>query len=170
MLGLALTILKPFNAGLVVWLVLSGNNYCAAGAIIWLMLCDIFDGYFFRRSHLAPNKRLRWFRRVFDVTGDHLAIETVLIIMVIRLDFPITWYATEVARQLMLLAIWLYGYQMKRPLREPNLSSRISNLSVGLMAVGWLTFPAATGWLLIPMIGFGLPGLYQYYRTIKFDI
>lgn len=165
MFGLVLTFLKPFNIVLVLWLILYDRNWPAAAAIMWLMICDIFDGFFFRRSSLASDKKLLWFRRVFDVAGDRVAIEAVLVIMIIRLSFPLYLYVVEGIREVFLLGIWLHGYRVRRPLREPNLLSRISTFAVGLMAMAWLTFPGVAAWLLIPVVAFGVPGARQYYRT-----
>ena len=166
MFGLVLTFLKPFNTALVLWLIWTDQKLAGAASIAFLMLCDIYDGYFFRLSPLASNKKLLWFRRVFDVAGDRVAIETVLIILILRFNFPLYLYGVEGVREIFLLGIWIYGYRVKRPLREPNLLSRISTFSVGLMAMAWLTIPNWAPWLLIPIVGFGIPGAMQYYRTI----
>ena len=166
MLGLILTFLKPFNTALVLWLILSGSNWLAAMAIMWLMICDILDGFFFRRSSFKANKKLFWFRRVFDVVLDRVATEAVLVTMIVCLNFPLYLYFTEGVREFFLLGAWLYGLKARRPLREPNLFSRISAFNVGLMAIAWLIVPKAAVWLLIPVIAFGIPGLRQYYWTI----
>lgn len=47
MFGLFLTFLKPLNTALVIWFILSDTNWLAAIAVMWLMICDIFDGFFF---------------------------------------------------------------------------------------------------------------------------
>lgn len=166
MFGLILTLIKPFNSAFVLWFIINNNNWLAAIAIAWLMLCDIFDGYFFRRSPWGEDKKLLWFRRVFDVACDRVAIEAVLMIMIIYLQFPIYLYITEGVREIFLVSIWLYGYRTGKPLREPNLFSRLSTFSVGLMAIAWLTFPRIAAWCLIPIILFGIPGAKKYYQAV----
>ncbi len=166
MFGLFLTLLKPFNTALVLILIYQDKRLCAALAILFLMLCDIFDGVSFRRSPLASNKKLLWLRRVADIAGDRIAIEAVLLWMLLRLNFPPALYSVEGVREVFLGCLIIYGYWKRRPLREPNLLSRISAFCVGIMAMAWLAWPIAAPWLLLPVVGFGIPGALKYYRTI----
>lgn len=166
MFGLFLTFLKPLNTASVLWFILSGSNWLAATAIVWLMVCDIFDGFFFRRSSFSRSKNLSRFRRAFDVALDHIAIEAVLVVMVVHLNFPLYFYVIELIRDVILVGLLLYSYKVRRPLWEPNLLSRISALAVGLMATAWLIAPAAAVWFLIPIVVFGIFGSRQYYRAI----
>ena len=169
MFGLFLTCIKPLNTTIVLWFIFQSDNWLAALAILWLMLCDIFDGYFFRRSRLAIPKYL-WWRRIADVVGDRFAIEVVLLTMIFRLDFPFYLYATDLVREFVLLGIWLYSYKIGRPFREPNMYSRLSTLFVGIMAITWLTFPTATAWFFLPVFVFGVIGCEQYWETIQLRV
>ncbi len=166
MLGLVMTYCKPLNALLVIFLILNNQKVLAAVSIVFLMLCDIFDGVLFRRSPLASNKRLLWTRRVADVVGDRLAIEVVAITMIIFLNFPWYLYAIGFLREMILLSIIVYSYKTNRLIREPNMSSRIATGFLGIMSVMWLVKPVLTPWCLIPLLSFGIPGAWQYYQTV----
>ncbi|MBI4087174.1 hypothetical protein HY416_04355 [Candidatus Kaiserbacteria bacterium] len=130
------------------------------------MICDIFDGILFRRSVLAHNERIVWFRRVLDVVGDRIAIEAVLILMIFHTEFPLYLYAVEGIRQAILLLVILYGYHIGKPLREPNMCSRLATFAVGLMAITWLVFPGMASILLVPVSVLGILGIITYYRTV----
>ena len=164
MFGLVLTFLKPLHTGIILYLLAIDADQWAAIGIVWLVVCDIFDGFFFRRSSLASRDSLSWMRRVSDVIGDRIAIEAVMVTMIICRDFPLYFYAVEGVRELCLLTIWLRGYHVKRPLREPNMLSRLSTLSVGLMAIAWLSYPIATVLCLMLVVAFGIPGTRRYYQ------
>ena len=130
------------------------------------MLCDIFDGIFFRCSPLASNKKLLWSRRIADVTGDRLAMEGVAITMIIHSNFPWYLYAIGFLREMVLLSIILFGYKTGRLIREPNMCSRMATGFLGIMSVVWLVNPPLTPWCLIPLLGFGVPGAWQYYQKV----
>ncbi len=167
MIGLFLTLLKPFNAGITIYCIFNGYNYQAAGILMWLMLCDILDGFLFSLSALLDNKKLSLFRRIFNTVGDYVSVQMVLMVMIVRLDFPLYLYSIEVIREISLLAVWLYGYWIKKPLMVANLPARISIFSVGLMAAAWLTLPELAKWIIIPVIVFGILGTRQHYLTTK---
>jgi len=169
-LGVFLTLLKPLNAIFVLWSILYDHNWLGAVAIIWLIICDIFDGFFFSRSSLSNNKNLFWWRRVFDVTIDYVALLSVSTVLLIYYDFPLYLYIFLCIREIILLFILLYGYWLKNPLREPNLSSRLSQFSGGLMIAIWLIFPSIAFYFLIPLIIFGILGSKKYYRTITSNV
>lgn len=179
MFGIFLTFLKPFNSAFIGWCLFYNYKVAAALGIAWLMLCDIFDGVFFRLSTLAKTgeipkifrlfdvRNLGWFRRVCDVVGDRVAVEFCMILMIIWYEFPWWLYSVELIREFFLIGIWVYGRTMKNvTVRDPNLLSRLSMLCVGLMGMTWLLEPDYAALLVLPIIGFGIPGAIQYYRVI----
>jgi phosphatidylglycerophosphate synthase len=170
MLGLTLTLLKPFNIIIIAWLILIDKAWLAAVAIIWFMISDIYDGFLFKRSSLAYNEKLFWFRRVFDTIWDRIAIAIVLIILIIHLNFPLYLYIAEIIREILLFSIWLYGYINKNPIKEPNIYSRISTFSLGLISISWLVMPYIAIWFLVPMILFGILGIKNYYAAVRSNI
>ncbi len=179
MFGIFLTFLKPFNSAFIGWCLFHNYKLAAALGIGWLMLCDIFDGVFFRQSALAKSgeiphlfkvigiQDMSWFRSISDVVGDRIAVEFCQILMVVWYDYPIWLYAIELLKEFFLIGIWLYGkYWKSFTVRAPNPLSRLSMLSVGLMGMAWLLFPVSAPWFLIPVLGFGIPGAIQYYNLI----
>ena len=166
MTGLILTFLKPFTTGLVIYFIINGYKFSAALTILLLIFCDIFDGILFCKSNLALNQKLSWLRRVVDIIGDRIAIQVILIFMIIYSNFPIYLYVVETIREIFLLCIWYYGFKTENPIREPNLPSRFSNLSVGLMAISWFTLPVLTPLFLLPAVVFGIFGCLKYWKIV----
>lgn len=159
--------MKPFIAGLVVYLLLENMSHAAALVILLLMLSDIFDGVLFRRSKMALKVGLPRLRRIVDIIGDKISVHTLSIVMMLHNHFPWYFYTIILIRDLLLLSIWLYGMKSGQPLGEPNLFSRLSMLCVGFVAISWLTLPVLTAWFLFLGVGFAIPGIFQYWRTTK---
>lgn len=168
MAGLALTFIKPLITGLILYFLFHHTGNVAAIIILFLMLCDIFDGILFRQSKLGLNAKLAWFRRVFDVLGDRFALLTVLIFMVIYYRFPLYLCIVVGVREFFLLVGWICSIKIKKQHIEPNLPSRLSTLSIGLMVISWLIIPTLTSWFLLPIIGFGIIGFYKYFQTLYY--
>ncbi|MFH1173207.1 MAG: CDP-alcohol phosphatidyltransferase family protein [bacterium] len=163
-----LTLLKPVHALVVVYFILNNHNYWASGVLMWLMVVDMFDGWLFNISALSSNQKLKLFRRIFNTTGDYVSVQTVLIIMINFLDFPIYLYSIELIREIVLLVILFSGWISKKQLPlGANLMARIAIFSVGLMAIAWLIYPELAKWCLIPIIIFGLIGTKKHYLTTK---
>jgi hypothetical protein len=168
LIGLALTFLKPFFAGGIIILLADRNDKIAAAAILLLMVFDIFDGVLFGHSPYSANTKLERLRRWGDSIGDRFAIHTVLVSMILLSGLPIGFYVVALVRDILIGAVFAYGYTSHTLVERPNLSSRLASFSVGLMAIAWLT--AGMGAALAcagPTILFGSIGLAQYYKTMR---
>ncbi len=167
-LGIFLTFLKPiFTLGVIV-LITYDHPGSASLSIFGLMVSDIFDGVLFRHSTLASNSKLSILRRAADIIGDRIAIDGVFLTMVHISNFPFYIYGIEITRQIIIAALVFYGWKNLRPIRNPNLPSRIATFCVGLMAIAWLTLHPALTFITLSLAGlFGTIGIYQYYKTIQ---
>lgn len=168
MLGLILTLLKPVHAFLVIHFFSTGHNYLSSLTLLYLMVVDMFDGYLFSKSTLNNRKKIKLFRRIYNTTMDYASVQSVLVIMILNLGFPIEFYLVEVIREFALLYVWITGYLKNQTMSlGANLPARISIFCVGLMAISWLVRPIITGWALIPIIIFGIIGIRKHYLTAK---
>jgi len=166
-IGVALTLLKFPHVAWIAYTLHNGHQRRASASVLIVMLADIADGKMFNKSSLAKNPAWKKFRRLADVSGDRVAIDSTMVAMTAYCLFPVRYYAVEIAREVILLGLIFYGFATKRPLEEPNNPSRAAAWCVGCMAIAWLwQYQQFSLLCLIPTAAFGIWGLHQYYRTI----
>ncbi|MBI2626685.1 MAG: hypothetical protein HYW77_00355 [Parcubacteria group bacterium] len=136
--------------------------------ILVIVVSDILDGVLFRMSNFRSNVRLTKLRRIFDIVGDRIAIDGVMITLIFYTQLPSHYYFIELIREIILIVVVIWSYMIHNPLKEPNLPSRLSAFCAGGVAIAWLnSFLFLSNLFLVGLVVLGVWGIFIYYKTIK---
>jgi phosphatidylglycerophosphate synthase len=168
-LGVLLTLLKLLICWTILSLIINAQNSLASVGIFCLMISDILDGIIFRKSTPEIQRQFGLVRRVMDAVGDRICICLVFLAMIQETDLPLYIYGVELAREVSLISIIGYSWATARPIKEPNLPSRIATFLLGLTAIAWLNTWANLSIILINFVALiGALGLWRYYQSARY--
>ncbi len=148
-------------AGLVVWLILDGDQsyrWWAAAALLAGVATDFLDGYLARRFHSVTE-----FGKVIDPLADKIGVGMVFVALTITGDLELWVVGVVVLRDLLLLAGALYIRKKKGITVQSNWPGKVAVTAMAVLALVSLLrleeldlFRTLTLWFTMFMIVFSL--------------